>query len=100
MARQHGIRKDRETDPIDKLFGAFVRCADEGTLSRLLVECAILLAATRNNPTTVLRDAAAVYKIDTDTIALKVKQEFTAKERAKTTGSAKAKRIPKASRAA
>jgi ParB family chromosome partitioning protein len=37
LARQHGIRKDREMDAIDKLFVAFVRRADEGMLSRLLV---------------------------------------------------------------
>ena len=35
LARQHGIRKDRETDMLDKLFAAFLRRADEGTLSRL-----------------------------------------------------------------
>jgi ParB family chromosome partitioning protein len=28
----------------------------------------------------VLRDAAAIYKVDTDAIARKVKQEFSAKE--------------------
>jgi hypothetical protein len=38
LARQHGIRKDRETNAIDKLFAAFVRRADEGALARLLVE--------------------------------------------------------------
>ena len=83
LARQYGIRKDRETDAVGKLFAAFVRRADEGTLSRLLVEAAILLAAARTNPTTVLRDAALIYKVDTDAIALKVKQEFAAKEKAK-----------------
>ena len=31
----------------------------------------------------VLRDAASAYKVDTDAIALKVKQEFVAKEKAK-----------------
>ena len=84
LARQHGIRKDRETDAIGKLFAAFVRRADEGTLSRLLVEATILLAAARTNPATVLRDAASIYKVDTDAIALKVKQEFAAKEKTQT----------------
>ena len=83
LARQHGIRKDRETDAIDKLFAAFVRRADEGTLSRLLVEATVLLAAARTNPAIVLREAAAAYKVDTDAIALKVKQEFATKEKAK-----------------
>ena len=86
LARQHGIRKDRETDAIDKLFTAFVRRADEGTLARLLVQSTVLLAATRTNPAVVLRDAAATYKVDTDAIALKVKQEFAAKEKAKKLG--------------
>jgi ParB family chromosome partitioning protein len=83
LARQHGIRKDRETDAVDKLFGAFVRRSDEGTLSRLLVESTILLAAARTNAAVVLRDAASIYKVDTDAIELKVKQEFAAKEKAK-----------------
>ena len=83
LARQHGIRKDRETDAIGKLFAAVVRRSDEGSLSRLLVESTILLAATRTNPAVVLRDAAATYKVDTDAIALKVKQEFAAKEKAR-----------------
>jgi hypothetical protein len=51
-----------------------------GTLSRLLVESSILLAASRGNPATVLRDAATAYKVNTDAIAAKVKQEFAAKE--------------------
>lgn len=64
-------------------FAAFLRRADEGTLSRLTVETAILLAASRTNAATVLRDAASTYKVDTDAIALKVKQEFAAKQKAK-----------------
>jgi ParB family chromosome partitioning protein len=83
LGRQHGIRKDRETDAIGKLFAAFVRRSDEGTLGRLLVESTVLLAAARTNPAAVLREAAAAYKVDTDAIALKVKQEFAAKEKAK-----------------
>jgi hypothetical protein len=34
------------------------------------------------NSATALRDAAAVYKVDTDAIALKVKEEFAAKAKA------------------
>lgn len=44
------------------------------------------MAAARTNPAVVLRDAAAIYKVDTDAIALKVKQEFVAKEKAKKVG--------------
>jgi len=42
-----------------------------------------LLAAIRGNPATVLKDAASAYKVDTDAIAAKVRQEFAAKEKAK-----------------
>jgi len=83
LARQHGIRKGRETDMLDKMFTAFIRRADEGTLSRLLVEMSVVLATGRNNGTNALREAAKVYKVDTDAIALKVKQEFAAKEKTK-----------------
>jgi len=45
-----------------KTLAAYIRRADEGTLSRLLVETSIFLAASRSNPATVLRDAACAYK--------------------------------------
>lgn len=83
LARQHGIRQKREDGGISKTLAGFLRRADEGTLSRLLVEAAILLAASKTNAATVLRDAASMYKVDTDAISLKVKQEFAAKEKAK-----------------
>ena len=85
LARQHGIRQKREDGGIKKTLAAFIHRADEGTLSRLVVETSILLAASRSNPATVLRDAASAYKVDTDAIALKVKQEYAAKEKVKTT---------------
>jgi ParB family chromosome partitioning protein len=74
LARQHGIRKDRETDMIGKLFAAFLRRADEGTLSRSLVEVSVILSSGRNNGTNALREAAMVYKVDTDAIALTVRR--------------------------
>lgn len=83
LARQHGIRQKRDEGGLAKTFAAFLRRADEGTLSRLMVETTIMLAASRANPAVVLRDAAAAYKVNTDAIALKVKQEFAAKARAK-----------------
>jgi ParB family chromosome partitioning protein len=83
LARQHGIRKDRETDLLDKMFTAFLRRADERTLSRLLVEVSVVVATGRSNGANALREAATVYKVDTDAIALKVKQEFAAKAKAK-----------------
>lgn len=84
LARLHGIRQKRDEGGMTKTFAAFVRRTDEGTLSRLIVETAILLAAARTNPATVLREAATIYKVDTDAIALKVKQEFAAKEKVRT----------------
>ena len=85
LARQHGIRQKRDDGGMAKTFVAFLRRADEGTLSRMLVESSILLAASRGNPSSVLKDAATAYKVDTDTIAAKVRQEFTAKEKARKT---------------
>jgi len=38
MARQHGIRQKRDDGGIGKTLAAFVRRADEGMLSRLVVE--------------------------------------------------------------
>jgi len=66
-----------------KTVTTLLRRADEATLSRLLVETAILLAAARSNSNAVLRDAATAYKVDTEAIAAKVKQEFATKEKAK-----------------
>ncbi len=83
LARQHGIRQKRDDGGIGKTLAAYIRRADEGTLSRLLVETAILLAASRTNAAAVLRDAASAYKVDTDAITLKVKQEFAAKAKTK-----------------
>jgi hypothetical protein len=42
-----------------------------------------IACSSRGNTTTVLRDAASMYKVHPYPIALKVKQEFTAKARAK-----------------
>ena len=92
LARQHGIRQKRDDGGIKKTFAAYLRRADEGILSRLVVESSILLAASRGNPTTILKEAATAYKVDTDAITAKVKQEFAAK--AKATKPAKAEPKP------
>jgi ParB family chromosome partitioning protein len=96
LARQHGIRQKRDDGGVQKTMAAFIRRADEGTLSRLLVESSILLAASHGNAAAILKDAATSYKVDTDAIALKVKQEFAAKEKAKKTAQPAAKPSPKA----
>jgi ParB family transcriptional regulator, chromosome partitioning protein len=49
----------------------------------VMVEAVILLCASRGNASQVLRDAATAYKVDTEAIANKIKQEFAAKEKAK-----------------
>jgi ParB family chromosome partitioning protein len=84
-ARSRGI-KAKEGESIDKLMTAFLRKEDEGTLGRFMVEAVILLSArSQSDGAKALRTAAQTYKVDTDAIALKVKQEFTAKEKAKRT---------------
>jgi ParB family chromosome partitioning protein len=60
-----------------------LRRAEESVLGGVFVELTILLTAARQQTTQVLNDAAALYKVDTDAIAAKVKQEFAAKDKAK-----------------
>lgn len=83
LARQHGVKKAKESESIGKLFLAFLRRSEEGTLGRVVVGSVILLSASRGNASQVLRDAATAYKVDTDAIAAKVKQEFAPKEKEK-----------------
>jgi ParB family chromosome partitioning protein len=83
VARNRGI-KPKQGESAPKLLSAFVRKADESALGKLIVEAVILLSArTQSDGGKVLRSAAQVYKVDTDAIALKVKQEFAAKEKAR-----------------
>lgn len=83
IARQHGIKKANENESIGKLFSAFLRRSEESLLGRLIVELTVVLAAARSSAPQVLREAAEVYKVDTNAITLKVRQEFAAKDRAK-----------------
>ena len=55
-----------------------------------------MLASSRGNPTVILKEAATAYKVDTDAITTKVKQEFAAKERAKKTAQPAVKTVKKA----
>jgi ParB family chromosome partitioning protein len=96
LARQHGIRQKRDDGGVTKTLIAFARRADEGTLSRMMIEAIILLAVSRHNAVNVLRDAATVYKVDTEAIAVMVKQEFASKAKAKKESNP----IPKAKKAA
>lgn len=83
VARLHDVKRGKDNDSIPKLFGAYLRRGEESQLGSALVELTILLTTARQQTTEVLRDAAAFYKVDTDAITAKVKQEFAAKEKAK-----------------
>jgi ParB family transcriptional regulator, chromosome partitioning protein len=100
VARNRGIRP-REGEALGKVLSAWLRKADEGELGRLLVEAAILLSARSGvDAGKVLRAAAETYKVDTDALALKVKQESAAKEKARKTAKPDAKATAKPKRAA
>ncbi len=98
VARQHGIKKAKDSDSVGKLFTAYLRHAEEGALGGVLVELTILHAVTRQDPAQVLHDAATAYKVDTDAIALKVKQEFAAKDKTMTARKKTPKTPPKVTR--
>jgi ParB family transcriptional regulator, chromosome partitioning protein len=88
-----------------KMLSAFFRKVDESTLGRLLVELAVLQAATAPNESSkALREAAEFYKVDVAAITTKVKQEFLAKDKAgaarrRSDRKSAAKRMKKASAA-
>jgi ParB family chromosome partitioning protein len=96
VAKRYGIRKAKDSDSLGKLFAAYLRRAEESVLGKVLVETTILYMATRHNPSQVLHDAAAIYKVNTDAIALKVSQEFASKEKTQTAKKTVAKSQPKA----
>ena len=97
LAKQHGIKKTKENESVSKLYAAFLRRADESTLGRAVVEAVVLLTASRGDAAHVLREAAEIYKVDVATITTTVKQEFTAKAKAKTAKKAAPKPPAKAS---
>jgi ParB family chromosome partitioning protein len=83
IARRHSIKREKDSDSIAKLFTAYLRRAEESVLGSALVELTIMLTAARQQTTQVLNDAANLYKVDTDAIAAKVKQEFAARDKAR-----------------
>jgi ParB family transcriptional regulator, chromosome partitioning protein len=100
VARNRSI-KAKESESVGRLLTAFVRKADEGTIGKLIIEAVILLSArTHADGGKTLRAAAQAYGIDTDAVALKVKQEFAAKEKAKKASTTQVKPAAKAKRAA
>jgi NAD(P)-dependent dehydrogenase (short-subunit alcohol dehydrogenase family) len=63
-------------------------------------EVDVLLASGHSNGSGALREAATAYKVDTDAIALKVKQEFAVKEKAKKEAKPTPSGVPKNRKAA
>src|SRR5580658_4221744 len=75
VARNRSI-KAKDGESVGKLLTAFIRKADEGTIGKVIIEAVILLSArTQADGGKTLRNAAQVYGVDTDAVALKVKQE-------------------------
>jgi len=97
VARRYGIKKAKDSDSLGKLFAAYLRRSEESVLGSVLVETTILyISARHQNPAQVLHEAAAAYKVDTDAIALKVKQEFAAKAKPQAAKKGVARAQPKA----
>jgi ParB family transcriptional regulator, chromosome partitioning protein len=100
IARNRGIRS-KENEPVGRLLAAVLRKADESELGRALVEIVILLSArSQSDSGKVFRTAAQTYRVETDAIALKVKQEFADKDKAKKAAKSKSKPAVKAKKAA
>jgi ParB family chromosome partitioning protein len=100
VARNRSI-KPKDGESVGKLLSAFIRKADESTIGKLIVEAVILLSAkSQADGGKVLRTAAQAYGVDTDVVALKVKQEFAAKEKVRKAAKAEPKPATKAKRAA
>jgi ParB family chromosome partitioning protein len=96
IARNRGVRS-KEGESVGRLLAGVLRKADESELGRVLVEIVILLSTrSQTDGGKALRIAAQTYKVDTDAIALKVKQEFAVKAKAKK----ETKPVPKAKKAA
>ncbi|MEO6804846.1 MAG: ParB/RepB/Spo0J family partition protein [Edaphobacter sp.] len=99
LARNRGIRA-KEGESVARLLTAVLRKADESELGRVTVELVILLSSrSQSDGGKVLKAAAQAYKVDTDAIALTVRQEFAAKDKAKKASKAESKPAAKAKRA-
>ena len=84
LIRQHGIGKPKDDAAPAKLLTAFLSKAEESKLGRILVESVILLSMhNQTDAAKILRDAAHAYTVDVDAISASVRQELTAKEKAK-----------------
>jgi ParB family chromosome partitioning protein len=100
VARNRSI-KGKEGGSVGKLLAAFIRKADEGTIGKLIVESVILLIVRSHaDGAKTLRAAAQIYGVDIDSVALKVKQEFAAKEKARKAIKPEKQPTPRAKKAA
>ncbi len=100
VARHRGIRA-KEGETAAKLLTGFIRRAEESDIGKLIVETVILLSArTQPDGGKVIRAAAQAYKVDTDAIALKIKQEFSAKEKVRKAPQTTPKPVSKPKKAA
>jgi ParB family chromosome partitioning protein len=98
VARGQGV-KAKEGESVAKLLAAFARQAEEGDLGKLIVESIVLLSPrTQVDGDKTLRAAAQIYGVDTEAIAIKVKQEFAAKEKARSAIKPQPKPLAKAKR--
>jgi ParB family chromosome partitioning protein len=74
--------QEHQGDSVAKMLIAFIRKANEGTIGKLIVEAVILLSArSQADAGKTLRTAAQVYGVNTDSVDLKVKQEFARRRR-------------------
>ena len=98
VTRNQSIKANQGESAV-KLLSAFVRKADEGTVGKLIVEAVVLLAVrTQTDGGKTLRAAAQVYGVDTEAIALKVKQEFASKDKARSASRSGQRPVAKAKR--
>jgi ParB family transcriptional regulator, chromosome partitioning protein len=101
MAARNRSIKAKDGESVAKLLSTFVRKTDEGTIGKLIIEAVILLSAkSHSDGGKVLRAAAQAYGVDSDAVALRVKQEFAAKEKARKAAKPEPKPAAKAKRAA
>jgi ParB family transcriptional regulator, chromosome partitioning protein len=101
MVTRNRSIKAKDGESVSKLLTAFIRKADEGNIGKLIVEAVILLSAkTQADGGKTLRNAAQVYGVDIDAVALKVKHEFAAKEKARKAAKPEPRATAKAKRAA
>jgi ParB family chromosome partitioning protein len=101
MAAKNRSIKAKDGESVGKVLTAFIRKADEGTIGKLVIEAVILLSArTQADGGKTLRNAAQVYGVDTDALALKVKQEFAAKEKVRKATKPETKSTTRTKRAA